>query len=235
MLSPHWMPDGQSIVLSGLSESGVSDLYRVRLPGGELEPLTSDRYQDLDPSPSADGRRLVFASDRTAGGLEGAANLFVLDLATGQSSQLTSGTGWMSRPLWAPDGRIYFTSDRDGVLNVFSVDHAGHRAEGDLVLDAAHSTRVPLPEGGLLAGGFHDLSWNLYRVPGGHGGPTRTASSTSRGPPRRSGPGTQPGDTAASFAARREPYRRKLDVDFAAGERGRRPGLRRRAGHLLRR
>ena len=91
LLSPHWMPDGQSIVLSGLSESGVSDLYRVRLPGGELEPLTKDRYQDLDPSPSADGRRLVFASDRTAGGLEGAANLFVLDLGTGQVSQLTSG------------------------------------------------------------------------------------------------------------------------------------------------
>src|SRR5690349_9606613 len=27
LLSPHWMPDGQSIVLSGLSERGVSDLY----------------------------------------------------------------------------------------------------------------------------------------------------------------------------------------------------------------
>ncbi len=85
LLSPHWMPDGQSIVVSGLSERGVSDLYRVRLPGGQLEALTSDRYQDLDPSPSADGRRLVFASDRTAEGREGAANLFLLDLQTMRS------------------------------------------------------------------------------------------------------------------------------------------------------
>ena len=88
LLSPHWMPDGRSIVLSGLSERGVSDLYRVRLPGGELEPLTADRYQDLDPSPSADGRRLVFASDRTADGRSGAANLFLLDLGSG---------GWTNR------------------------------------------------------------------------------------------------------------------------------------------
>jgi hypothetical protein len=43
MLSPQWMPDGRSIVLSGLSESGVSDIYRVHLPEGRLEPLTADR------------------------------------------------------------------------------------------------------------------------------------------------------------------------------------------------
>ena len=71
LLSPHWMPDGQSIVMSGLSESGLSDLYRVHLPEGRLEPLTTDHYQDLDPAPSRDGRRIVFASDRTADGIEG--------------------------------------------------------------------------------------------------------------------------------------------------------------------
>ena len=84
ILSPMWMRDGTSIVFSGLSESGVSDLYRVHLPKGKLEPLTRDHYQDLDPSPAPDGRRLVFASDRTADGLEGAVNLFVLDLVTGR-------------------------------------------------------------------------------------------------------------------------------------------------------
>lgn len=215
MLSPHWMPDGQSIVLSGLSESGVSDLYRVRLPGGELEPLTSDRYQDLDPSPSADGRRLVFASDRTAGGLEGAANLFVLDLATGQASQLTSGDWVDESPLWAPDGRIYFTSDRDGVLNVFSVDSTGSGRRETSSWTGAFDG-VPLPEGGLLAGGFHDLSWNIYRIP------VDTAARRDRFIDQPKVPAAQwawekPGDTTTSFAAQREPYRRKLNVDFAAG------------------
>jgi len=91
LLSPHWMPDGRSIVLSGLSEGGISDLYRVHLPDGRLEPLTSDRYQDLDPTPGPDGRRIVFASDRAADGLEGAANLFLLTLDSARVTPLTAG------------------------------------------------------------------------------------------------------------------------------------------------
>jgi len=164
LLSPQWMPDGESIVLSGLSERGVSDLYRVHLPAGTLEPLTTDHYQDLDPAPSPDGHHIVFASDRTAEGLGGAMNLFLLDLANARTTQLTAG-GWKDEvPSWGPDGRIYFTSDRDGVLNVFSVDTTGDGRRETSAWSGAFDG-VPLPDGsGLLVGGFHDLSWNLYRV-----------------------------------------------------------------------
>ena len=37
-----------------------------------LERLTQDHFQDLDPSPSPDGRLVVFASDRGPRGLAGA-------------------------------------------------------------------------------------------------------------------------------------------------------------------
>jgi hypothetical protein len=216
LLSPHWMPDGQSIVVSGLSERGVSDLYRVRLPGGELEPLTADRYQDLDPSPSADGRRLVFASDRTAQGRAGAANLFLLDLETGRTSQLTSGDWVDESPMWAEDGRIYFTSDRDGVLNVFSVDSAGTGRRETSSWTGAFDA-VPLAEGGLLVGGFHDLSWNVYRIP------VDSSARRDRFAAAPAAPAGQwdwevPGDTSTSFAARHEPYRRRMTLDFAAGD-----------------
>ena len=166
LLSPHWMPDGRSIVLSGLSESGVSDLYRVRLPDGELEPLTADRYQDLDPSPSADGRRLVFASDRTADGRERRGQSVPARSRHRRPSRSSpAATGWTSRPSGRPDGRIYFTSDRDGVLNVFSVDTLGDGRRETSAWTGAFDA-VPLPDsGGLLVGGFHDLSWNLYRIP----------------------------------------------------------------------
>ncbi len=165
MLSPQWMPDGKSIVLSGLSESGVSDLYRVHLPDGTLEPLTADRYQDLDPTPAPDGRRIVFASDRAADGLQGAANLYMLNLDSARILPLTSGRWKDESPAWAPDGRIYFTSDRDGVLNVFSVDTLGEGRRETSAWSGAFDG-VPLPDGsGLLVGGFHDLSWNLYRYP----------------------------------------------------------------------
>jgi hypothetical protein len=217
LLSPQWMPDGRSIVLSGLSDSGVSDLYRVLLPEGTTEPLTRDRYRDLDPAPSADGHWLAFVSDRTADGKDGAANLFLLDLGKQTIRQLTAGAWTDESPAWGPDGRIYFTSDRDGVLNVFSVDTLGNGRRETSSWSGAFDG-VPLPDSsGLLVGGFHDLSWNLYRYP---------VDSVARleefalGETRPAGQWgwVSPGDTAGSVLARREPYRSKMTLDFAAGD-----------------
>ena len=216
LLSPQWMPDGKSIVLSGLSESGLSDLYRVHLPDGTLEPLTSDRYQDLDPTPSPDGRRIVFASDRTEAGLEGAANLFLLDLDKARTTQLTSGKWRDEVPKWGPDGRVYFTSDRDGVLNVFSVDTLGEGRRETSAWSGAFDG-VPLPDGsGLLVGGFHDLSWNLYRYP------IDTLARQERFSMSRPDTSAQwtwlaTKDTAGSVASG-EPYRKRLTLDFAVGD-----------------
>ncbi len=216
LLSPHWMPDGRSIVLSGLSESGVSDLYLVRLPEGELEPLTRDRYQDLDPAPSPDGHWLVFASDRTADGKNGAANLFLLDRRRDSVRQITAGKWKDESPVWGPDGRIYFTSDRDGVLNVFSVDTLGNGRRETSSWSGAFDG-VPLPDStGLLVGGFHDLSWNLYRYPVDSA--ARVAQFALGEPePAARWSWVTPGDTSGSVLASREPYRSRLTLDFAAG------------------
>jgi hypothetical protein len=217
MLSPQWMPDGRSIVLSGLSESGVSDIYRVHLPEGRLEPLTADRYQDLDPTPGPDGRRIAFASDRAPDGLEGAANLYLLHLESGRITPLTAGDWKDEAPAWAADGRIYFTSDRDGVLNVFSVDTLGAGRRETSAWSGAFDG-VPLPDGsGLLVGGFHDLNWNLYRYP------VDTMARKERftlEPPDTMANWSwlAAGDTAGSVNAKREPYRSRLTLDFAAGD-----------------
>ena len=165
ILSPVWADSGHSIIFSGLAQSGVSDLYRLRLPDGRPEKLTDDVYQDLDPSVSPDSRAVAFASDRTAGGLHGAVNLFLLDLDTREIRQITSGPWVDETPRWEGDGRIYYASDRDRVLNIFSVDTLGNGRRETSVWTGVFDPDLRLDRHMLAAGAFHDLHWGIYLLP----------------------------------------------------------------------
>jgi len=216
ILSPIWARDSQSVIFSGLSLSGTSDLYRMKLPGGELEHLTDDTYQDLDPSLSPDGREVVFASDRTAGGLDGAVNLFILDLETRQIRQITGGPWVDETPTWSTDDRIYFTSDRDGVLNTFSVDTLGEGRRETSVWTGTFDA-VPLTDRpGFLVSGFHDLSLGIYLIPPDSSAQSQTFSlSPEQGPMAE---WTWPlGDIGLSARTSPQPYQKHLTLDFAAG------------------
>lgn len=76
VLSPAFSPDGRRVAFSGLSMSGVSDVYVVELPGGQVSRVTDDVYEDLDPTWLPGGTSIVYGSDRGAGGNEGAHNLY---------------------------------------------------------------------------------------------------------------------------------------------------------------
>ena len=119
-------------------------------------------------------------------------------------------------PIWSSDNRIYFASDRDGVLNIFSMDTLGDGRRETSAWTGAFDP-VPLPSGGILVGGFHDLSWNVYKIP------VDTAARHDRfaaGTPAPSGRWSWelPEDTTTSMAARKEPYHKRLSLDFAAGD-----------------
>jgi hypothetical protein len=238
ILSPTWAPDARSIVFSGLSVSGYSDLYRLWLAGpgdslgtGRLERLTSDRYEDLDPTISPDGRTVVFSSDRTPFGKTGAHNLFALDLASGAIRYLTYGDWRDEAPRWG-EGRVYFTSDRDGTFQVYSIDSAGTGRRETRTLNGAFDPQwvpgAPGAHGGLLFGGFADLSFNIYFAP-----PLDDATSTftlaHASPPRDSLPAAEWtwGELSHPQYARADgaPYERKFSLDFAAGDAAVAPGL----------
>lgn len=217
ILSPAWMPDGRSIVFSGLSESGLSDLYRVTVPDGRLAFLTHDRYQDTDPSPSPDGRSIAFASDRTAAGPAGAANIFSLDLGSGAFRQLTSGKWVDEAPSWAADGRIYFTSDRDGVLNVFSMDSSGAGRRETSAWTGAFDP-VALPDGaGMLVGGFDEGSFNIYAYPVDSAARMETFPAPAL--PAAVATWDWPAPVADSSSDRAgQPYHSRYTLDVAAGD-----------------
>lgn len=123
LFSPAWSPDGSEIAISGLDQSGKSDLYLIRVENGKLTRLTDDYYEDRDPDWSPDGKWLVFSSDRTETGEEGYTNLFLYDVTTSTISYLTFGRCSDTHPTWSADGnRIVFSSDRDGVPNIWIVE-----------------------------------------------------------------------------------------------------------------
>ena len=225
VLSPSWAPDGQSVVFSGLTFSGMSDLYRVWLPDGRLERLTDDRYQDIDPSVSPDGRYAVFASDRTPHGADGALNLFVLDLASGSMRYLTYGNWRDQQPRWAGNGRIYFSSDRAGAYDIYSVDERGRGRRETHTLHAAFDPQWVESEKALVFGGFGNLSFNIYRAyPESQPSDSMVMFAladeiASDGQELRSGPWHWPELTDSPYAREDpQPYKSRFKLDFAAGD-----------------
>ncbi|MCH7473601.1 MAG: PD40 domain-containing protein, partial [Gemmatimonadetes bacterium] len=87
-------PDGEWLIFTMLGH-----LFRLPVEGGEAEQLTFGPYYDTDVEFSPNGDRVAFVSDRD--GSEG--NVFVLELATGEITQVTHEP-WAGRPSWTPDG-----------------------------------------------------------------------------------------------------------------------------------
>ncbi|MFQ5550919.1 MAG: ShlB/FhaC/HecB family hemolysin secretion/activation protein, partial [Gemmatimonadales bacterium] len=231
--SPAWEPSGRSVVFSGLSVAGYTDLYRLWLAEGRLEQLTADRFDDLDPSFSPDGSAIVFTSDRTVHGPEGGKNLFLLDLVTLRTRHLTYGAWVDQAPRWAANGRIYFSSDREGVFDIYSVDRHGNGRRETHTLTGAFDPQYVAEESSLLFTGFEDLTWKIFR--------------------QRIDPATEETEAVIVLASHTEeqswtwpelvegeyaravptPYESKFTLDFAAAEGAFTPGIGNSQGALF--
>jgi len=76
-------PDGESIVFDLMG-----DLYTISIDGGEASRLTEGMAFDTHPRYSPDGNKILFTTDR-----DGAENLWILDLETDETIQVTTGGG----------------------------------------------------------------------------------------------------------------------------------------------
>ncbi|WP_376694708.1 S9 family peptidase [Wenzhouxiangella sp. EGI_FJ10305] len=102
---PQIAPDGEQVVYvrnfaDRQADRWRSNLWRIDSDGDGHRPLTSGMQRDLSPAFSPDGERVAFVR---AG--EGGAQLHVLWLESGQSTQLSQLPAAPSGITWSPDGR----------------------------------------------------------------------------------------------------------------------------------
>ncbi len=173
---PSFSPDAQQIVFSGL-EGGLSDLYVTDLDGN-LRRLTEDRYADVMPSWSPDGRWIAYSTDRGPGtDLEALAygnmRVALYDLETGRSELLPHQDGGKNtNPVWSPDGEsLVWVSDRTGTNNLYLFERPTaslHRITDVLSGAIAITPLSPVlswsPSGRLAFVYFENAGYNVYTV-----------------------------------------------------------------------
>jgi Tol biopolymer transport system component len=180
LMSPTFSPDGQEIAFTALV-GGISDLFITDLKGEHLKRLTNDRYAELLPAWSPDGRTIAITTDRGPGtNLDqlkyslGHYEIALLDVATGQIQSLPhQNAGKNINAVWSPDGsKLIWVNDRTGVNNLYLYDLkttelsqitdliSGVIAVGPLSPVLAWSSRT----GRLLFGHFEAAGYNIYAV-----------------------------------------------------------------------
>jgi hypothetical protein len=128
-----WSPDGKQLAFSG-AKGGVSDLYLLDVETGALRQLTNDRYADIQPAFSPDGRTIAFVTDRGPGTSFERLTFGDLQIATADvaSGQITVQQGFAKgkhiNPQYSSDGRsLFFVSDQDGISDIYRMDLASNQ------------------------------------------------------------------------------------------------------------
>ncbi|HET9899647.1 MAG TPA: hypothetical protein VFR46_01050, partial [Actinomycetes bacterium] len=151
---PDWSTDGSTIVFNSDRDGSPLRGYLIDPDGSNLRPLDIDGWVEY-ASFSPDGTKIVYEG-HAAGDYE----VYVADLATGASRQLTDNPGGDGWPAWSPDGsRIAFTSERDDCRFLPSDQECWRTGEPDdqhrdvwvMDVDGSNVRRVTAEVGQFLA------------------------------------------------------------------------------------
>jgi dipeptidyl aminopeptidase/acylaminoacyl peptidase len=144
--SPRWSPDGATLAFVS-DRSGKSQIYLIDVDGGEPRQLTSLSRGAAGPVWSEDGAKIAFLStegngiddeerDKPGGMIRHITrqryrfdvtgyiddrfpHVWYVDVASGQTQQVTWGAQPDASPTWSPDGRrIAFVTNRENEVDL---------------------------------------------------------------------------------------------------------------------
>ncbi|WP_421739527.1 DPP IV N-terminal domain-containing protein [Caulobacter sp.] len=120
--SPALSPDGTRIVFRALN-----DLYLLPI-GGKAAALTRDQFSKVDPAWSPDGKTLAYSTDKG-----GSLDIWLRDMASGETRQLTHFDGAAVSSAWSRDGKsLAFLSQNGGLFIADAMTGETRRLYADL-------------------------------------------------------------------------------------------------------
>ncbi len=150
---PCVRPDGRALVFWGAVSGQHPAVWFRELGARQAERMSPATIGWRMPSYSWDGRRIVFSSGegiydleqrltQTRPDPEPGLDVFILDIASGATTQITGGPSQDKRPAFSPDGtRVVFVSSRAGTRGLWTVASDG--TEEPHLLRAAPSAFRP--------------------------------------------------------------------------------------------
>lgn len=96
---PVAVDNSQEMVIFSFEEDGNAHLFAYIPEKMPLTRITSGDWDDITPSPGPDGTKIAFSSNRN-----GFWDLYLLDLSSGEVTQLTDTPEYEGAPTWSPDG-----------------------------------------------------------------------------------------------------------------------------------
>ncbi len=123
MTDAVWSADGKKILfsLSIASSIDANDIWLINLDSRKRSRLTNMKHMQHDPAWSHDEKQLVFVSG--AGGQNH--DLFVLNMESGATKQLTAGQRYHFEPACSINNEIAFSSNRTDDYEIWVCDIEG--------------------------------------------------------------------------------------------------------------
>ena len=165
LTSPKFSPGRDKIVFHAVDQKGYSDIFLLDIESSSLIRLTNDYYDDRDPSFGLDKNQILFSSDRTSGEFEKKYNIFSFYLSTSKIEYVTYLNSNNSSPILSPDKKkILFTSDADGVRNIWSLEVSSPDTV-EKITNFVTSAFYPafINDSTIIFSGFEKFSFNLYK------------------------------------------------------------------------
>ena len=107
--------NSKDMIIFSFEEDGFAHLFAYIPNQMPLTRLTSGNWDNIAPSPEPGGKRIAFASNRS-----GFWDLYLMDLSTGEITQLTNTPEYESAPTWSPDGSfLAYETYIDDNLEIF--------------------------------------------------------------------------------------------------------------------